>query len=77
MEKFKSKWLIKVEWLCDSMTRRFKFEVDAKWVAIFQLYCQVETRGFYVVTPKKVLTSKGDICLSSGLLDAYTGFNLL
>lgn len=39
----------KCEWLGDSFRRRFKFHVNAEWLAVFNLYRQVETRGFYVV----------------------------
>lgn len=35
-------------WLNDSMTRRFKYRADFSLLAVFQLYSQVETRGFYV-----------------------------
>lgn len=32
-----------------SLTRRFKYGIDATILALFQYYRQVETRGFYVV----------------------------
>lgn len=48
-ESFDSKLQVRIPWLNDSMSKRFKFEVDASQIAVFQLYCQVETRGFYVV----------------------------
>lgn len=47
---FAAKVLIREQWLSDSLTRRFKFRVDASIIAIFQLYRQIETRGFYVVS---------------------------
>ena len=47
---FAAKTLIREEWLSDSLSRRFKFRVDAGMIAIFQLYRQIETRGFYVVS---------------------------
>ena len=48
-ESFDSKLQVRIPWLNDSMSKRFKFEVDVSQIAVFQLYCQVETRGFYVV----------------------------
>lgn len=48
MEKFKAKLDIRSNWLNDSMSRRFHFTVDVEPIAIMQLYCQVETRGFLV-----------------------------
>lgn len=48
-ESFDGKLQIRIPWLNDSMSKRFKFEVDVSQIAVFQLYCQVETRGFYVV----------------------------
>ena len=47
-EKFVENVRIKEEWLCDSLSRRFKVKIDAKLVADFQLYIQIETRGFHV-----------------------------
>ena len=35
----------KEDWLCDSLSRRFHVNVDARLLADFQLYYQVETRG--------------------------------
>lgn len=48
-KKFVQKARIKEEWLTDSLSRRFHFVVDASLIAIFQLYNQIENRGFYVV----------------------------
>ena len=48
MEAFKAKRGVKTEWLSDSLSRRFKMPIDASLLAIFQLYNQVETRGFFV-----------------------------
>lgn len=47
---FHAKARIKEQWLSDSLSRRFHFDVDASEIAIFQLYWQIETRGFYVVS---------------------------
>lgn len=48
--KFFEKARIRQNWLTDSLSRRFHFHLDASLVAIFQLYSQVESRGFYVVS---------------------------
>ncbi len=50
--KFFEKARIRQNWLTDSLSRRFHFHVDASLVAIFQLYTQVESRGFYVVSER-------------------------
>lgn len=49
MDKFMRETRKREEWLNDSLSRRFRFRVDASIIAVFQLYHQVETRGFYVV----------------------------
>lgn len=36
------------DWLCDSLSRRFKVTFDARLLACVQLYTQVEKRGFYI-----------------------------
>lgn len=36
------------DWLCDSLSRRFKVAFDARLLACVQLYTQVEKRGFYI-----------------------------
>ena len=48
LEKFASNLDKRVEWLNDSMGRRFHYTLDMTLVAILQLYCQVETRGFLI-----------------------------
>lgn len=66
-EKFIRTVKIKEEWLNDSLTRRFKFNVSAEWIAIFQNYIRIETRGFHVVDNEgRVWKSKEDLCLSIG-----------
>lgn len=42
----------RVEWLTDSMSRRFHFYVDCTLLALMQLYMQIEGRGFFVVDTK-------------------------
>lgn len=37
------------EWLNDSMTRRFKFDMDMELLADFSLYRKIETRGFLII----------------------------
>lgn len=49
-KNFFAKAKVKELWLTDSLTRRFHFEVDASVLALFQLYWQIETRGFYIVS---------------------------
>lgn len=61
---FAAKALIREQWLSDSLSRRFKFRVDAGIVAIFQLYRQIETRGFYVVSVTgREFTSLDDVSI--------------
>ena len=48
LNKFKALVDARVEWMCDSMSRRFHVAVDAGMFAALQLYMQVETRGFLV-----------------------------
>lgn len=47
-EKFIENARIKEDWLCDSLSRRFKVKIDASLAADFQLYIQIESRGFHV-----------------------------
>lgn len=37
------------EWLNDSMTRRFKFNMSLDVLADFSLYRKIETRGFLII----------------------------
>lgn len=48
LQKFQDKLDTRIEWLNDSMSRRFHFSVEADYIAVIQLYCQVETRGFLI-----------------------------
>lgn len=48
LKKFREQFEEKELWLCDSLGRRFKFCMHAEILAVFQLYQQIETRGFHV-----------------------------
>lgn len=48
LSKFQDKLNARIDWLNDSMTRRFHFSVEVDYIAALQLYCQVETRGFAI-----------------------------
>lgn len=48
LEKFEYRMQARIDWLCDSLSRRFHMEIDASVLAVFQLYMQIETRGFRV-----------------------------
>lgn len=50
LEKFKDNVDKRRDWLTDSMSRRFHFYIDMSLVAELQLYMQVETRGFFIVS---------------------------
>jgi hypothetical protein len=47
-EKYIRDVRMKEDWLTDSLSKRFHFIVEAKILADFQLYMQIEKRGFYV-----------------------------
>ncbi len=47
-EKFDNNVDKKIDWLVDSLSRRFHVHVECGLLAMFQLYQQVEGRGFYV-----------------------------
>ena len=40
-----------------SLTRRFKYGIEASILALFQYYRQVETRGFYVIVGDTIYRS--------------------
>ncbi len=50
MSKFRREVRKRELWLIDSLTRRFGASMHLEIVADIQLYIQVETRGFYIVT---------------------------
>lgn len=65
-KKFIEKARIKELWLNDSLSRRFHFDIDASLIAIFQLYNQIENRGFYVVAVTgKEFNSLDDISIKA------------
>lgn len=47
--KFEKQLSVKQLWLTDSLSRRFKYSIEAYILAIFQLYHQIEHRGFYII----------------------------
>lgn len=47
-EKFDAGVKARVEWLNDSLSRRFHYDVHADALAVFQFYKMVEGRGFKV-----------------------------
>lgn len=51
LESFVKKAKVKKDWLNDSLSRRFHVKVKSEELALVQLYHQVETRGFRVVSP--------------------------
>ena len=53
LKKFQDKMETRIEWLNDSMKRRFHFSVEVDYIAVIQLYCQVETRGFLIYDTDK------------------------
>lgn len=62
-EKFLQNVRIKEEWLCDSLSRRFHFKIDASIIADMQLYLQIEKRGFHVVIDGEVIRCPSDMVL--------------
>lgn len=59
-ESFDSKLPVRIPWLNDSLSRRFKMNLDVAPVAVFQLYNQVETRGFFVELTDESYSLGGD-----------------
>ena len=49
MLKFRSRKKERMDWLCDSLSNRFHVRVDARRLALAQLYLQIEKRGFRVI----------------------------
>ena len=47
-DKFLRECIKRKEWMNDSMSRRFHVPCDFSVLALFQLYMQIEGRGFYV-----------------------------
>ena len=48
-DKFLAEAEKRMEWLSDSMSHRFHMPCDFSILALFQLYQQIEGRGFFVV----------------------------
>lgn len=48
MENFKRDVKKKEDWINDSLSKRFKCKIHAELFADIQLYCKLETRGFWV-----------------------------
>ena len=51
-DKFANNINKKIDWLNDSLSRRFHIVVNVPEFAVFQLYQQIEGRGFYVIDCK-------------------------
>lgn len=49
LNRFKAGLETNRDWLNDSMTRRFKFEMQMDLLADFSLYRKIETRGFLII----------------------------
>lgn len=49
MNKFIDNVEKKIDWVNDSLSRRFHIVVNVPEFAVFQLYQQIEGRGFYVL----------------------------
>lgn len=65
---FFNKACIREEWLSDSLSRRFHFKIDASLIAVFQLYHQIETRGFFVIDDEgHEFTCLSEISMVSGM----------
>lgn len=47
-QKFTEKMRMREDWLSDSLSRRFKIYINARFLADLQLYMQIEKRGFYI-----------------------------
>lgn len=66
LESFADKMQKRIDWMRDSFKRRFHFEIDTDLIAAMQLYCLVETRGFYVrnIMTDEVYTCRENIILA-------------
>ena len=49
LKRFKDAYSEREKWACDSLSRRFRCELDARLLADFQLYEKIETRGYCVI----------------------------
>lgn len=66
---FESKLASKIDWLADSMARRFRVRLDLAQLAVIHHYRQVETRGFRVEdrVTGRVYTRPQDMTFSVGI----------
>lgn len=62
-DKFNREVWKRKEWLDDSLSRRFYVPLDTGMLAAFQLYQQIEGRGFYVEDMGIPYTSPNDLQL--------------
>lgn len=69
--KFQDNVWKRIEWLNDSLSRRFKCSVDAAHLAVIQLYTQIEGRGFYVVYRGKLYRSASDIEVAVAIVGEF------
>ena len=67
VDKFMMEVRIREEWLTDSLSRRFKIKFDASLLADFQLYQQIEKRGFAVENEEGVIYTCQEQVELSGL----------
>ena len=52
----------------NSLSNRFKFKLNLKWVGILQTYTKIETRGFYLTKEGCVANCKEKVMIDNGLL---------
>lgn len=69
--KFQENVWKRIEWLNDSLSRRFKCNVDAAHLAVIQLYTQIEGRGFHVVYRGKLYRSASDIDVAVAIVGEF------
>ena len=65
LEKFQQELDSHEKWLGDSLSRRFHLNIEASDLADFQLYMQIEGRGFVVYDnlQEKFILSPDELCL--------------
>ncbi|MBR2553454.1 MAG: hypothetical protein IKE94_01220 [Aeriscardovia sp.] len=74
MRKFDDEKRKRMSWLTDSMSRRFHMHVNSHLLSLFQLYMQIEGRGFYVerFMTGEVYRTPDDICFEVVMMDGRT-----
>lgn len=58
--KFERESAKRMDWLTDSLSRRFKYKIYSEELALFQLYGQIEKRGYRVQSiahPTRIITT--------------------